>query len=165
MKLCIGNTWTNILNSLLHIECWQTSYTCCFLVTTENLTSGFFIFLFMVTSRGIRNNIYRKLIVRNSMFKHKKCRFLFISLPWLNELLRSINKLKQGLWCTIWLSYIYDNHINFRHIHFSSNGNLKAIFETTFWHVSFSSFILKSYNIYLQSLFTAKFYNFALETD
>ena len=34
--------------------------------------------------------------------------FLFISLPWLsNELLWSVNKLKQGLWCTIWLSYIY----------------------------------------------------------
>ena len=34
--------------------------------------------------------------------------FLFISLPWLsNELLWSMNKLKQGLWCTIWLSYIY----------------------------------------------------------
>ena len=34
--------------------------------------------------------------------------FLFISLPWLsNELLWSMNKLKQGLWCTISLSYIY----------------------------------------------------------
>ena len=34
--------------------------------------------------------------------------FLFISLPWLsNELSWSINKLKQGLWCTIWLSYTY----------------------------------------------------------
>ena len=33
--------------------------------------------------------------------------FLFISLPWLsNEFLWSINKLKQGLWRTIWLSYI-----------------------------------------------------------
>ena len=33
--------------------------------------------------------------------------FLWISPPWLsNELLWSINKLKQGLWCTIWLSYI-----------------------------------------------------------
>ena len=34
--------------------------------------------------------------------------FLFISLPWLsklsNELLWSINKLKQGLWCTICLT-------------------------------------------------------------
>ena len=38
----------------------------------------------------------------------KKMSFLFISLPWLsNELLWSINKLKQGLWCTIWLSYKY----------------------------------------------------------
>ena len=34
--------------------------------------------------------------------------FLFISLPWLsNGLLWSINKLKQGLWCTIWQSHIY----------------------------------------------------------
>ena len=34
--------------------------------------------------------------------------FLFISLPWLsNKLLWSINKLKQGLWCTILLPYIY----------------------------------------------------------
>ena len=33
--------------------------------------------------------------------------FLFISLPWLsNELLPRI-MMKQGLWCTIWLSYIY----------------------------------------------------------
>ena len=31
---------------------------------------------------------------------------LLISLPWLlNELLWSINKLKQELWCTIWLLY------------------------------------------------------------
>ena len=35
--------------------------------------------------------------------------FLFVSFPSLsNELLWSINKLKQGLWCTIWLSYIFN---------------------------------------------------------
>ena len=38
----------------------------------------------------------------------------------------------------------YGNHINFRPIHFSSYGNLKVIFETTFRHLSFSSFILTS---------------------
>ena len=38
----------------------------------------------------------------------KKMSFLFILLPRLsNELLWGINKLKQWLWCTIWLSYIY----------------------------------------------------------
>ena len=42
------------------------------------------------------------------MSKRKKLSFLFISLPWLsNKLLSSMNKLKQGLWYTIWLSYIY----------------------------------------------------------
>ena len=36
------------------------------------------------------------------MLKLKKMLFLFILLPWLsNELSWSINKLKQGLWCTI----------------------------------------------------------------
>ena len=55
---------------------------------------------------------------------------------------------------------IYGNHINFRPIHFSSYGNLKVIFETTFRHLSFSSFILTSYNMYIQSLFIVKFYNF-----
>ena len=38
--------------------------------------------------------------------------------------------------------YIYGGQINFRPIHCSSYGNLKVIFETTFWHLSFSSFIL-----------------------
>ena len=43
------------------------------------------------------------------MSKCKKMLFLFISLSWLsNGLLWSINKLKQGLWCTIWLSHIID---------------------------------------------------------
>ena len=37
--------------------------------------------------------------------------------------------------------YIYGNHRNFRPIHFSSYGNLKVILETTFQHLSFSSFI------------------------
>ena len=48
----------------------------------------------------------------DSMSKHKKM-LLFILLSWLsNELLQSINKLKRGLWCIIWLSYvyIYGNH-------------------------------------------------------
>ena len=46
--------------------------------------------------------------VKGSMSKLIKMSSLFISLPWLsNEILWSINKLKQGLWCTIWLSDIY----------------------------------------------------------
>ena len=50
----------------------------------------------------------KKVFVKDRMSKRKKMSFLFISLTWLsNELLWSINKLKQGLWCTIWLSYIY----------------------------------------------------------
>ena len=45
---------------------------------------------------------------KDSMLKSKKMLFLFILLPWLsNKLLWSINKLKQGLWYTIWLSYIH----------------------------------------------------------
>ena len=60
-------------------------------------------------------------------------------------------------------NHIYANHINFRHIHFSSYGNLKVIFETTFRELSFSSFILTSYNIYIQSLFAVKFYNSRLK--
>ena len=46
----------------------------------------------------------------NSMSKRKKkMSFLFRFLDyWLsNGILLSINELKQGLWCTIWLSYIY----------------------------------------------------------
>ena len=50
----------------------------------------------------------KKVFVKEHLSKRNKISFLFISLPWLsNELLWSINKLKQGLWCTIWLSYIY----------------------------------------------------------
>ena len=50
----------------------------------------------------------KKVFVKERLSKRNKISFLFISLPWLsNELLWSINKLKQGLWCTIWLSYIY----------------------------------------------------------
>ena len=42
------------------------------------------------------------------MSKREKMSFLFISLPWLsNKFLWNINKLKHGLWCTIWLSYIH----------------------------------------------------------
>ena len=42
------------------------------------------------------------------MSKRKEMSFLFISLPWLsNGILWSINKLKQGLWCTIWISCVY----------------------------------------------------------
>ena len=40
--------------------------------------------------------------------------------------------------------HIYGNHRNFRHIHFSSYGNLKVILETTFRHLSLSSFIMTS---------------------
>ena len=56
---------------------------------------------------------------------------------------------------------IYDNHINFRPVHFSCYG----IFKTMFRHFSFSSFILASYNICIQSLFAVEFYSFALEID
>ena len=45
--------------------------------------------------------------------------------------------------------FIYGNHINFRPIQFSFYGNLKVIFETAFRHLSFSGFILISYNIYI----------------
>ena len=38
-------------------------------------------------------------------------------------------------------------------MHFSSYGNLKVIFETTFLRLSFSSFILTSHNIYIQILY------------
>ena len=47
---------------------------------------------------------------------------------------------------------MYNICMYFRPIHFSSDGNLKVIFETTFRHLSFSSFILTSYNICKQSL-------------
>ena len=48
----------------------------------------------------------KKGFAKDGMSKRKKMSFLFISLPWLsNELSWSINKLKQGSWCTIWLSY------------------------------------------------------------
>ena len=50
----------------------------------------------------------KKVFVKDSMSKRKKNSFLYISLPLLsNELLWSINKLKQVLWCTIWLSYTH----------------------------------------------------------
>ena len=42
----------------------------------------------------------------------------------------------------------YGNHVNFRPTHFSSYGNLKVIFETTFQQLFFSSFIFTSFNIY-----------------
>ena len=49
----------------------------------------------------------KKVFIKDSMLKRKKVSFLFLWLPWLsNELLWSINKLKEWLWCTIWLSYI-----------------------------------------------------------
>ena len=54
----------------------------------------------------------KKVFVKDSMWKRKKMSFLFISLPWLsNKLLWSINNLKQGLWCTIWLSYSIFGHL------------------------------------------------------
>ena len=43
--------------------------------------------------------------------------------------------------------YIYGNHKSFKPIHFSSYGNLKVILETTFRHLSFSSFIMTTSNI------------------
>ena len=44
-------------------------------------------------------------------------------------------------------------------------GNLKVIFETAFRHLSFSSFILTSSNIYIQGFLTVKFCSFAFEID
>ena len=52
----------------------------------------------------------KNVFVEDSMSKHKKMRkmlFLSISLPWLSNEIRVLNKLKQGLWCPIWLSYVY----------------------------------------------------------
>ena len=40
--------------------------------------------------------------------------------------------------------------LSFRPIHLSSYGNLKVIFETTFQHLSFSSFILTSSSICME---------------
>ena len=63
------------------------------------------------------------------------------------------------IYITILLIYIYiliyiliyihicGNHRNFRHIQFSSYRNLKVILETTFQHLSLSSFIMTSPNI------------------
>ena len=48
---------------------------------------------------------------------------------------------------------------------FSSYGNLKVILETTFRHLSFSSFISTSSSIYIQGFLAVKFYCFALEID
>ena len=60
----------------------------------------------------------KKVFVKDSMSKRKKLPFLFMSLPWLsNELLRSINKLKQGIWCIIWLSDIYYIYIYYIYIY------------------------------------------------
>ena len=51
----------------------------------------------------------RNVFVKHSLSKRKTNIFLFISLPWLsNELLWSINKLKQGLWIMVhYLTIIY----------------------------------------------------------
>ena len=60
----------------------------------------------------------------------------------------------------IYIYYIiilFGNHINFSPVYFSSYGNLKVIFETTFRHLSFSSFTLTSYSVYIQSLSVVKF--------
>ena len=59
--------------------------------------------------------------------------------------------------------YIYSSHINLIPIHFSSYGNLKVVFETTFRHLSFSSFILTSSNVYTQSSLAVKFYSFEID--
>ena len=55
------------------------------------------------------------------------------------------------------VSYIYANHRHFRPIHFSSYGNLKVILEATFEHLSFSSLILTSSNIWIQGLLAVNF--------
>ena len=49
--------------------------------------------------------------------------------------------------CVYIYIYIYGNQRNSRPIHFSSYGSLKVILETTFRHLPFSSFILKSSSI------------------
>ena len=41
------------INIYIHTECCKISFICSFIVTAKNFTSGFFIFLFMVTGRGI----------------------------------------------------------------------------------------------------------------
>ena len=64
-----------------------------------------------------RCKFIKTVFVKDSMWKRKKVSFLFISLPWLlNELLWSINKLKQGLWCTIWLLYIQFIYIKLKNL-------------------------------------------------
>ena len=57
MKLCNSNTWTNILTFIYRENVARTRFDLIFYCDCWefNLTSGFFIFLFMVTDR---NNIY-----------------------------------------------------------------------------------------------------------
>ena len=63
---------------------------------------------------------YCYIYIKDSISKRKKMSLLFISLPWLsNGILWSINKLKQGLWCTIWLSYINIHNSTMKHLRFS----------------------------------------------
>ena len=70
MKLCNGNTWTNTLNSE-HRECCKTSFICCVLVAAENLIWPvfFFIFFFMVTSRGVIFAVLWKYLLCNKIYK------------------------------------------------------------------------------------------------
>ena len=61
-----------------------------------------FVFTFCYVPILLRIHIFWQSLLDGIMLKRKKRSFLFISLPWLqNKLLRSINKLRQGLWCTI----------------------------------------------------------------
>ena len=48
----------------------------------------------------------KKVFIKDSMWKRNKVFFLIILLPWLSNELWSINKLKQRLWCIIYI-YIY----------------------------------------------------------
>ena len=75
------------------------------------LTLFTFFILFLMKYRSTMKIMYiyiYEVFVKDSMSKRKKMSFLFNSLPWLsNGILWGINKLKQGLWCTICRSYIY----------------------------------------------------------
>ena len=62
-----------------------------------------YIYIYIIYIYIYINDIFCK----RQMSKREKMSFLFILLPWLpNRLWWSINKLKEGLWCTIRLSYI-----------------------------------------------------------
>ena len=87
------------------------------------------IYIYMCVCVCVRYR--KKVFVKNSILKHTKMSFLFIS-PWLSiELLWSINKLKQRLWCTI---YDLDDSIGFGN--FCVRGYLPLIYYSYAWSCS-----------------------------